>query len=74
DFIVCRSEKYIEQELKDKISLFCNVPTKNVISNYDVEVLYELPMMLLDQHMDDLVLEHLRIEAPQPNMSEWESL
>ena len=48
DFIVCRSEKYIEQELKDKISLFCNVPTKNVISNYDVEVLYELPMMLLD--------------------------
>ena len=40
DFIVCRSEKYIEQELKDKISLFCNVPTKNVISNYDVEVLY----------------------------------
>ena len=31
-------------------------------------------MMLLDQHMDDLVLEHLRIEAPQPNMSEWESL
>lgn len=74
DFIVCRSEKYIEQELKDKISLFCNVPTKNVISNYDVEVLYELPMMLLDQHMDDLVLEHLRIEAPQPNMSEWENL
>ena len=39
-----------------------------------LNILYELPMMLLDQHMDDLVLEHLRIEAPQPNMSEWESL
>ncbi|MCB5689720.1 hypothetical protein LIR30_21070 [Blautia wexlerae] len=46
------------------MSLFCNVPTKNVISNYDVEVLYELPMMLLDQHMDFLVHGHLRIDAP----------
>ena len=50
------------------------ISSESTNSNYDVEVLYELPMMLLDQHMDDLVLEHLRIEAPQPNMSEWESL
>lgn len=74
DFIVCRSEKHIEKELKDKISLFCNVPTQNVISNYDVEVLYELPMMLLKQHMDDLVLDHLKIEAPKADMKEWQSL
>ena len=74
DFIVCRSEKHIEKELKDKISLFCNVPTQNVISNYDVEVLYELPMMLLKQHMDDLVLDHLKIEAPEADMKEWQSL
>lgn len=74
DFIVCRSEKYIEKELKDKISLFCNVPTHNVISNYDVEVLYELPMMLLEQRMDELVLDHLRIEAPKADMQEWQKL
>ena len=74
DFIVCRSEKHIDEELKDKISLFCNVPTQNVISNYDVDVLYELPMMLLDQKMDDLVLKHLQIEAPKANMSEWQQL
>ena len=74
DIIVCRSEKHIDQELKDKISLFCNVPTKAVISNYDVEVLYELPMMLLNQHMDDLVLEHLRIEAKEADMKEWKEL
>ena len=54
--------------------MFCNVPTQNVISNYDVEVLYELPIMLLKQHMDDLVLEHLRIEAPKADMKEWQSL
>lgn len=74
DFIVCRSEKHIEKELKDKISLFCNVPTENVISNYDVENLYELPGMLLNQHMDDLVLEHLQLEAPQADMKEWDDL
>lgn len=74
DFIVCRSEKHIEKELKDKISLFCNVPTENVISNYDVENLYELPGMLLHQHMDDLVLEHLQLEAPQAEMKEWDAL
>lgn len=74
DIIVCRSEKHIDDELKDKISLFCNVPTKAVISNYDVDVLYELPIMLLEQHMDDLVLDHLRISAPQADMKEWKSL
>lgn len=74
DIIVCRSEKHIDQELKEKISLFCNVPVKAVISNYDVDVLYELPMMLLDQHMDDLVLDHLRIEAPKADMTEWQQL
>lgn len=74
DIIVCRSEHYIEQELKDKISLFCNVPTKAVISNYDVDILYELPVMLLDQHMDDLVLEHLHLDAPKADMEEWTSL
>lgn len=74
DFIVCRSEKHIDKELKDKISLFCNVPTQNVISNYDVDVLYELPMMLLNQKMDDLVLKHLQIEAPKADMNEWQQL
>ncbi|MFQ7319004.1 MAG: CTP synthase [Massilimicrobiota timonensis] len=74
DIIVCRSEKHIDQELKEKISLFCNVPVEAVISNYDVDVLYELPMMLLDQHMDDLVLDHLRMTAPKADMTEWQQL
>ncbi len=74
DIIVCRSEKYIEQELKEKISLFCNVPTNAVISNYDVDILYKLPVMLLEQKMDDLVLDHLRIEAKPADMTEWKEL
>jgi len=71
DIIVCRSEHPISQELKDKISLFCNVPAKAVIANYDVEVLYELSLDLLDQHMDDLVCEHLRLDVPPADMTEW---
>ena len=74
DIIVCRSEKHIDQELKEKISLFCNVPVEAVISNYDVDVLYELPMMLLEHHMDDLVLDHLRMTAPKADMTEWQQL
>ena len=74
DIIVCRSEHTISDELKDKISLFCNVPKEAIISNYDVDVLYELPVELLDQHMDDVVLDHLRIEAPEADFTEWREL
>lgn len=74
DIIVCRSEYHISNSLKDKISLFCNVPTKAVISNYDVDVLYELPLMLYEQGIDDLVLDHLKIKAPKADMSEWQAL
>lgn len=74
DMIVCRSEKHIDNELKEKISLFCNVPVEAVISNYDVEVLYELPMMLLNQHMDDIVLNHLKINTKKADMQEWTNL
>lgn len=71
DIIVCRSEKYISQDIKDKISLFCNIPSQSVISNYNVDVLYELPIMLLAQHMDDIVLQHFDIKADKANMMEW---
>jgi CTP synthase len=74
DIIVCRSDHEITQELKDKISLFCNVPTKCVISNYNVDVLYELSTMLSNQHMDDIVLEHFGLEAPEADMTEWNAM
>ena len=74
DIIVCRSEVDFDEDLKNKISLFCNVPANAVIANIDVDVLYELPVQLLNQHIDDLVLNHLRIDAPKPDMREWNAL
>ena len=72
DFIVCRSEHHIEKELKDKISLFCNVPKTHVLQNLDVEYLYEAPLAM--EKMDDLVLQHLQINAPAAHMDEWDAL
>ncbi len=74
DIIVCRSEVPFDDSIKNKISLFCNVPAKNVIANLDVDVLYQLPMDLLAQKMDDIVLDQLKIVAPKADMSEWSSL
>ena len=74
DIIVCRCEDPIDLSLKQKISLFCNVPVEAVISNIDVEVLYELPMDLHKQHMDDIVLHHFRIDAKEADMTEWQLL
>lgn len=72
DMIVCRSEKPLSDEIKNKISLFCDVKKEAVIVNLDVDNLYELPLMLLNQNMDDIVLKHLQIEeVKKADMSEW---
>jgi len=72
DMIVCRSEKPLSDEIKGKISLFCDVKKEAVIVNLDVDNLYELPLMLLKQNMDDIVLKHLQIEeVKKADMSEW---
>jgi len=72
DMIVCRSEKPLSDEIKNKISLFCDVKKEAVIVNLDVDNLYELPLMLLKQNMDDIVLKHLQIEeVKKADMSEW---
>ena len=74
DIVVCRCEQPIEQALKNKISMFTGVPVQNVISNVDVENLYELPTELLEQHMDDIVLNHFNMKAPAADMTEWNAM
>ncbi|MCD8483773.1 MAG: CTP synthase [Verrucomicrobia bacterium] len=60
DILVCRTEKPIGRDLRQKISLFCNVPLKAVIEEKDVETsIYEVPLMLEREKLDQLVLEHL---------------
>ena len=72
DILVCRTEHPIEDELREKMSLFCNVPVKAVIEEIDVESsIYELPMMLRREKLDDLVVDLLKLDAPAPTESYW---
>ena len=74
DILVCRTEKELEPGLKDKISLFCNVPAANVIQNIDVETLYEAPLALEKEHLADIVCKCLKLENPSPDLSEWNNM
>jgi len=71
DAIVLRSEVPLGQGAKEKISLFCNVPTKGVFEADDLPIVYELPFRLHEQGLDDFVLDHFRLTAPQPDLSDW---
>ena len=74
DILVCRTEKELEVGLKDKIALFCNVPTDHVMQNIDVETLYEAPLALEKEHLADIACKCLKLDNPTPDLSEWESM
>ncbi|WEG13090.1 CTP synthase [Pullulanibacillus sp. KACC 23026] len=72
--IVVRTETEISQDMKDKIALFCDIDSKAVIECRDAETLYQIPLDLQAQHFDDIVLNHLKIQAPEADMMEWSKL
>lgn len=74
DIIVMRSDEKIEDEIKDKIALFCNVKRDCVIENSTVPVLYEAPIMLQKEHLDKIVLRELNLFADDSDMSEWKEM
>src|SRR6266511_1227037 len=72
--VVCRSERGLEREIRRKITLFGSVPEEAVISARDVDNIYKVPLVLRAEGMDDLVLDHFGMEAPPPDLGEWETL
>jgi CTP synthase len=73
--VVCRCEKPLDKELRQKISLFCNVPYEAVIEEKDVDhTIYEVPLMLQRERVDDLVCQLLRLDAPAASMSHWQEI
>ncbi len=70
DVIVGRSEKPLEKEVREKISLFCDVPSKAVVSAPDVEDVYEVPLVLEEEKIDDYITSKLEIDIDQHN-TEW---
>ena len=71
DVIVCRTEKRITREAKEKIALFCNVKASHVIQNVDVDSLYEVPLMMEEEGLAGIVCEQLGLDHPVSDMSGW---
>ncbi len=74
DIIVCRSEHPLDQTLKDKISLFCNVPNGHVLQNLDVEYLYEAPLAMEKENLAKVACESLHLDCPEPDLKDWEAM
>ena len=71
DIIVCRSEHALDQALKDKIALFCNVPNSNVLQNLDVEYLYEAPLAMEKENLAKVACQALHLDCPEPDLTDW---
>jgi len=74
DIIIARADKEIPQDIRRKISSFCNVGEDCVISNTTLNTLYEVPLMLHDQKLDDVVCRILGIEDTEPNITQWKEM
>ncbi len=74
DIIVCRSELPLDQQIKDKIALFCNVPSDHVLQNLDVEYLYEAPLAMEAEHLAQVACQSLHLDCPEPNLDDWKSM
>ncbi len=71
DIIVCRSEHPLDQGIKDKIALFCNVPDSHVLQNLDVEYLYEAPLAMEKENLAQVACECLHLDCPKPDLTDW---
>jgi CTP synthase len=71
DILLCRSKHPLPEEQRRKIALFTNVEERAVISAIDADDIYKIPSLLHEQGLDDIVIEKLRLEAPQTDLPEW---
>ena len=74
DILVCRSEYPLEDGLKEKIALFCNVPVSHVLQNLDVEYLYEAPLAMEEEHLAQVACECLNLPCPEPDLTDWKAM
>ena len=74
DIIVCRTEHHISSDAKRKVALFCNVSPNAVIESMDAKTIYEVPLLMRQEKLDEVVIEHLGLEGlPEPNLEKWEA-
>ena len=72
DVLVCRSEHPVDDDIKRKLALFTNVRPKNVIESRDASTIYEVPVMMYNEKLDEVVLDYFSLESKtEPNLDKW---
>ncbi|HEY8484905.1 MAG TPA: CTP synthase [Longimicrobiales bacterium] len=74
DILICRTDRPLGEELRRKVALFTNVDVAGVVEARDVETIYEVPLMLHQQKLDELIVSRLGLETPPPDLREWEAM
>ena len=74
DFLICRSEKTIDRELKSKIGLFCSVHPENVIAATDSATIYDVPLVLHSEKFDEKIVNRLKISQDRPKINSWKKM
>ena len=72
DILLCRTEKTLSEDVKAKISLFCNVPQNAVIEALDVSSIYEIPLVFKNQGLDKIILRHFGLKAKHTDLKDWQ--
>jgi CTP synthase len=71
DILICRTQKALSKEIREKIGLFCNVEANCVIEGRDVPTIYEVPLMFARENVDEIILEKLHLKAGPPALQGW---
>ncbi|MBI2039810.1 CTP synthase [Candidatus Microgenomates bacterium] len=74
DFVIARSEKYLDQRRRERFALFCNMMPEDIISNPDLPTVYEIPLVLHKQNLEQRILQKLGLKVRKPNVEPWEKL
>src|SRR5579863_7612889 len=74
DILICRSERFIPQEMKEKIALFCDVDVEAVVTARDVKSVYQVPVTFANEGVDEIALRLLKIDAAARNLSRWTAM
>ncbi|MBI4041416.1 MAG: CTP synthase [Deltaproteobacteria bacterium] len=74
DFLLCRTDRQLSKDIKDKIGLFCNVPASHVITARDLDCIYEVPLALHQEGLDDLLVERLNMWTGAPKLNRWKNV
>ena len=74
DILICRTDRILESDIKEKIALFCNVAKSAVITAHDVDCIYEVPLILHKEGLDDKIAELLNIWSRAPGLSQWKKV